>query len=543
MSSKQKGIRLSSRIASLLVASMVTLTLSGQSAGKRPSLVVGIVVDGLSLEQIELLKDYFGNDGFRRLLNEGVTITDLDYGSALDPTAATALLYTGASPSVSGIDAETIFDRDTRRTAPTLHDGATIGNFTDETLSPRALRVSTIGDEIRIATGGLGHVYSLAPTPSQSIVMTGHNGNSGFWINDVNGKWATTTFYKDVPTAIQSRNHLESLDIKMDTMVWSNSMAVEKYPDMPAYKKLFNFRHTFLRNDPQRVTKFRHTPLANNEVTDIAGEYIKSMSMGKSDNIDMLNLSFTVSPYLYSADSDTRMEQMDSYLRLDRQLARLFKAIDTAGPGMNNTLLFITGTPAPSKRRKDDEKWDIAAGEFSPRRAIALLNMYLISQYGNGEWVIGFHGNQFFLNQKLIAERDKDLRQVRRDAALFLSKMSGIAEAYTLDDVIDGRAMETSVVPRRNINSETAGDIFAAIMPGWEITDDGSPAPATVEFPMTQRLTASVAPGFMMAPSHLKPQTLNTPVDARVIAPTVCSILRIRSPNAAMLPPLRLTRP
>ena len=542
MPTKKKRSILSSRIAGLLVASVVTMALSGQTAPKRPSLVVGIVVDGLSVDQIELLKEYFGTDGIRRLLNEGVTITDVDYGSVLDPTAATALIYTGASPSVSGIDAETIFDRDTRRTSLTLSDPSTIGNFTTETLSPRVMRVSTIGDELRIATGGLGHVYTISPAASQAIVMTGHNGNSGFWINDVNGKWATTTFYKDVPTAIQSRNHRESLDMRLDTMAWSNSMAVGKYPDMPSYKKLFNFRHSFQRNDPQRISKFKHTPLANGEVTDIAGEYLRSMNMGKGENIDMLNLSMTVSPYLYSNDPDVRMEQMDSYLRLDRQLAGLFKAIDTSGPGMNNTLVFITGTPAPAKRRKDDEKWDIAAGEFSPRRAIALLNMYLIARHGNGEWVIGFHNNQFFLNQNLITERDKNLQEMRRDAADFLSRMSGIAEAYTLDDVVAGKAVETTVVPRRNINTETAGDIFAAIMPGWDITDDGSANPQNGDYPVTQRLTAAVSPAFILAPTLLQPQIITTPVDARVIAPTVSSILRIRSPNAAMLPPLRLAR-
>ncbi|MDE6082026.1 MAG: hypothetical protein K2F70_07125, partial [Muribaculaceae bacterium] len=94
MPTKKKRSILSSRIAGLLVASVVTMALSGQTAPKRPSLVVGIVVDGLSLDQIELLKEYFGTDGIRRLLNEGVTITDVDYGSALDPTAATALIYT-----------------------------------------------------------------------------------------------------------------------------------------------------------------------------------------------------------------------------------------------------------------------------------------------------------------------------------------------------------------------------------------------------------------------------------------------------------------
>ncbi len=117
--------------------------------------------------------------------------------------------------------------------------------------------------------------------------------------------------------------------------------------------------------------------------------------------------------------------------------------------------------------------------------------------------------------------------------------MAGITEAYSLDDIIDGKNADTQSTPRRNINIETAGDVFASILPGWEVIDDGTTAPDPNSYPMSQRVVAPFAPAFILTPA-LAPQTISSPVDARAIAPTITSILRIRSPNSAQKAPLRL---
>ena len=108
-------------VAAALVAVFSIVSVAPASAvAKRPSLVVGIMVDGLSMDYIELLRDQFGENGFKRLLSQGLLINDLDYGTALDPAAATAVVFTGAAPQVNGIPAATVYDRDTRRARPVL---------------------------------------------------------------------------------------------------------------------------------------------------------------------------------------------------------------------------------------------------------------------------------------------------------------------------------------------------------------------------------------------------------------------------------------
>ena len=172
----KKRQQITSSVAGLLVAAFSAITVTAQTAtpqqpGKRPALVVGIVVEGLSMDYLELLRSQFPEGGFRRLMEHGVTITDLDYGTPLDGAAASAMIFTGASPAVNGIPAATIYDSETRRPAPVLLDPATIGNFTDETLSPKSLTASTLADELRIDGGGLGYVYAIAPDATQSIVL------------------------------------------------------------------------------------------------------------------------------------------------------------------------------------------------------------------------------------------------------------------------------------------------------------------------------------------------------------------------------------
>ncbi len=515
------------------MASMAAMALNTQAVAARPALVVGIVVDGLQQEYIELLKEYFGEGGFNRLIKEGVMLQNVDYGTALDNEAATAMLYTGTSPSVNGIPSAAVYDTGKKQQRSIFLDPSKIGNYTDETLSPAAMLVSTLSDEIRIDGGGTGYVHSIAANAGQAIAMSGHAGNSAFWINDLTGKWASTTYYKDVPVSVTRHNFTSPLSTRMDTMAWTPSIAVGRYPDLPAYLREYPFKYTFSRNDKNRFKIFKTSALYNREAATMAIEYLQGMSLGKRQATDMINIGLTLQPYLYAKAADNRLELMDAYLRIDRDIARIFSAIDRS-VGMDNALVFLAGTPVSSRSRRDDERWGIPYGEFSQRRALSLLNMYLMAIHGNGEWVNGFYGNQLYLNLKLIKERDKEVKIIRSDAADFLARMSGISNVFTIDDILSGRAGENAEALRRNTAVAYAGDLLIEVLPGWEVTD-GS---AKGVYQIVNRVATSSAPVFLMGAS-LKPERIETRVDARAIAPTICGILRIRPPNAATLQPLR----
>ena len=147
---RRKENKITQRIILSLIASMVTMSLSAQTATKRPSLVVGIMIDGLNQEYIDQLRDLFGADGFNRIMKDGIILQNVDYGTYLDNTAATAVIFSGSAPSVNGISGQEIFDNEKNKSYPILLDPSKIGNYTSETYSPSALLVSTLTDEVKI---------------------------------------------------------------------------------------------------------------------------------------------------------------------------------------------------------------------------------------------------------------------------------------------------------------------------------------------------------------------------------------------------------
>lgn len=531
---RRKENKIAQRIILSLIASMVTMSLSAQTATKRPSLVVGIMVDGLNQEYIDQLRHLFGADGFNRILKDAAILQNVDYGTALDNAAATALLYSGSAPSVNGISSQEIYDSEKKQTYPILLDPSKIGNYTSETYSPSALLVSTLSDEIRIDGDGLNQVHAIAPNAIQSILMAGHAANSAFWINDISGKWATTTYYKDVPTTISTRNYKTPLSTRLDAIAWTPSLNINSYPDVPDHRRAYPFRYVFNKNEHNRYRMFKTSACVNSEVTSVATDYISTLSLGNHQGVvDMLNIAYTLTPYQYSRTPDSRVETMDAYIKLDHNLAQLFSEIERS-VGMRNTLVFIAGTPTSNRTRRDDEKWNIPYGQFSTRRAISLLNMYLMAKHGNGEWVNNIHNNNIFLNHQLIKTRNIDVVSMRQDAAQFILRMSGVANAYTIDDIISRRAGENPEAFQRNTNIKHAGDIIFTITPGWSIEESNQ----STSNNLVVRAATSSAPVFILAPS-VKAQKISYPVDARAIAPTVARLLRIRSPNSTATTPLQ----
>ncbi len=226
--------------------------------------MVGIVVDQLRTDYIEYLQGLFGEKGFRKLMREGVYLKDMDFGvDGLDIASGTAMVFTGNYPSASGVTGSRVYDPAAGQTRPVLNDPASIGNYTSDTYSPASLRLSTISDEVAVDGVGFNAIYSIAPDAQQAIIMAGHAGNSAFWLNENTGQWATTTYYKDVPQVINTRNYGSSVASRIDNMRWKPMLPAASYPGLPAQKRLVDFNHSFPRSDKDVYRMFSSTPLAN----------------------------------------------------------------------------------------------------------------------------------------------------------------------------------------------------------------------------------------------------------------------------------------
>ncbi|MFI3239193.1 MAG: alkaline phosphatase family protein [Bacteroidales bacterium] len=526
------------RLVTSIVMSMATLSALSQAQStttNKPSLVVSIVVDQLRSDYIELLQDHFSEEGFNKLVNEAVYISNVDYKIPnIDATAATGILYTGCYPRINGIPAGTSYNMETKLSEPILTDNSVSGRFTTEKYSPSALKVSTISDELRISNASMGYVYSIAPNSQQAVIMAGHAGNSAFWINDKTGNWGSSSYYQQTPAVMQKRNYQAGLTTRLDTTSWTPTLPIGDYPDIPITRNSYAFRYTYPNREINRYERYLNSPLVNSEITSLAIDYIKNIGLGNRGETDMLNLAYTLAPYNYTNESDNRVELQDSYIKLDRDLSRLIKEIDST-VGLDNTLLVISSTGYFNDNSTDEAQYKIPSGDFNVKRTTSLLNIYLMAIYGNGGWVSGFHNNEFYLNRTLIKERGVELSDIRSKTAEFLRKASGIMSAHTLDDIINNPSTDELYNLYNSITISKGADVYISIMPGWRVIDPDNSRNNT----SPKRDNSVSTPAFILAP-NITPQKIEISTDATIIAPTVCHILRIRSPNGAQMKALEL---
>lgn len=490
-------------------------------------LVVTITVEGLTADYLQAIEDQLVEGGLKRFMAGGVTFSKLDYGPWLDGAAAATVVYTGASPNVNGIPAAQVYDVTTKLPKSSLYDKTTMGNFTDETFSPAPIKVSTLSDELRIESNGAGRIYSIAPTSHSAISAAGHAGNGAFWINDMTANWCSSTYYKEMPQAVKNRNYQNSLSLRLDSMEWTPLLNLSLYPGVTQEQMRKPFCVSFSKKDIQRVRRFITSPLANTEVTDLAIEILNETQLGTTTNTDMLAVAYTIPTTL------DRPQIIDTYLRLDRDIARLLNEIERVS-GAGKATMMLAGTPTAQGSPADDKKWNIPSGLYSVKRALSLLGIQLMAVHGNGEWILGYHNRHFFLNRTLIKDKGLNLQDFRREVADFLGRMAGICNVTTIDDIIASRFGDNPQAIKRNTSLTHAGDVIIEINPGWQIVDDGSGKASG-----TQRHTAADIPAFFLAP-EMKRLQIDTPVDARALAPTITKLLLIRAPNGASISPLNI---
>lgn len=454
-------------------------------------------------------------------------IRDVDFkATPLDAASATAMLLTGAYPSQTGVPSAGVRDANTSGvTRPALAEG-TGTTITNDSFTPAALRLSTVADELVMDQGGQCRVWSVATDPQQAVIMTGHAGTGAVWINNSSGNWATTSYYGALPGAVSSRNLRAPLSQRIDTMVWRPTDALRKVPGLPEHKRLSPFKHTFSRQDRDVFKKFAASALSNREVTDVALDLLAGLNLGRTPGeTDMLNVAYTLAPYKHTADGQTRTELTDSYLRLDSQIGRLLRAVDEA-VGAGNSVIWLTGTGYFDDAAATEPKYRMPGGEFSARRARSLLNSYLSARFGGAEYVTFIRDGQIYFSQQALERPGIDSEQVLNDARSFVSRMSGVEEALTINDIL-APSPETEGL-RLALDPRTCGEIILRFTPGWEVVYDEQTPPVTKQ----SRATATMTPAFIKG-MGVKAVKIETPVEAVRIAPTVSGALRIRAPNGA----------
>ena len=152
----------------LYVTLLSLLALSTQAQaqkGNTPRLVVSITIDQL-------------RDEYPFLFDDGLIYEQgfYPYGQ-IDLSSAISSVVTGTSPFYHTITADKWLDRSTLQTVAS---------------KPKDIAVSTIGDELKLATKGEGKICAIAAKKETAELIAGHNANRIIWNENKKKKWDAT---------------------------------------------------------------------------------------------------------------------------------------------------------------------------------------------------------------------------------------------------------------------------------------------------------------------------------------------------------------
>ncbi len=516
------------KVITSLIAILTIAGVRAQQPVDVPKLVVTITVDQLRGDYLQYFSPSFGERGFKRLLNEGLVYHQMQYDFPnVNQASSVATLYTGTYPYNHNITGNKKYDFESKRELSIIYDKEYIGNYTSENFSPLALTASTIGDELKMASNGKSDVFSIAPDATASLLSVGRFANAAFWLEDYNGKWATTTYYKGIPWYVDRYNNSE-LTINKSDALWTPALG--SYGAFPYTKSNVPFKYDFIKGDKNKFLKIKQTPLINSEVTALAAKFFEFADFGKRTNPDLLSITYYAGNYKENGSDEYGWEIQDAYYRLDKEIERLLDLIEQK-VGLKNTLVVLTST-GYYESKTDRLSGFKPAGEFFPSRCTALLNMYLMALHGQANWVLGYYDNQIYLNKKYIDDLKLDWTTILKESADFVSQFSGVQDVATSSEMLFEEQAVGRNAFRRGMSKKLSGHIFVELQPGWVVVNENNP-----ETKIMQN-NAVISPLIFFG-NNIPKQHVYRPVKAVEVAPTISHVLRIRPPNACKEIPLQ----
>ena len=514
---------------------------SNAAAIERPKLVVGIVVDQMRWDYLYRYQKRYTDGGFKRLLGEGFSCenTMIPYVPSVTAIGHTCI-YTGSVPSIHGI-AGNNFVKDGKKVYCTDDDSVKpVGTTSVAALmSPRNLWVSTIGDEMKIASNGRAKVVGVALKDRASILPAGHNPNGAFWFDDQTGCFITSSYYMDhLPKWVEAFNGKrlpeQYLSQKWNTLYPKNTYT-ESTTDENEYENGIRegVKATLPLNLPELYKKYgygiiRNTPFGNSLTLDMAKAAIDGEQLGADDETDLLTVSCSSTDYIGHQVGTHAIETEDTYLRLDKAIADFLAYLDSK-VGKGNYLVFLSADHGAMNNAAFLQDRRIPAGSWDASATAKKLNHVLAKEYPEaGDIVKTVMNYQVFFNRDVIKSKQLDFDNIKQTVVNVLKEDPSVLYAC------DMAKASTESIPEEvkfriinGYNRERSGDVVIILKPnfyahGMKGTDHGAWNSYDTHIPL-------VFMGWGIKHGATTKQTFMTD-----IAPTIAAMLHVQAPNGCV---------
>tara|TARA_R110000737_G_scaffold49195_4_gene69921 strand:- start:1159 stop:2541 length:1383 start_codon:yes stop_codon:yes gene_type:complete len=450
-------------------------------------------------------------------------------------------VYTGATPSVHGIIGNNWYDKELDSDVYCASDDSysSVGTTSNAgQMSPHRMTVTTITDELRLNNQMRGKTISIALKDRGAVLPGGHTANAAYWFHGANeGKWITSSYYMEqLPKWVVDFN--SSGKAQSYKKAWNTIKDIKDYnesgTDNNTYEGLFEgetsptFPHstTALLNKTENFDIIKSTPFGNSLTTDFVIEALQQEDLGKDEITDFLAVSFSSTDYVGHMYGVNSKEVQDTYIRLDEDLARLFKALDK-NVGEGEYTLFLTAdhgaieVPSYLKDKK------IPAGYIDNAANSKRLSGFLKYTYGTEDILKNYSNYQLFLDHEIIKNLDLNLVDVQTEIAQEFLGYDAIDRVYTANQMWNNQY--TSGIPyilQNGFNQKRSGDILVVLKPGFISysktgSTHGSPQIYDTHTPL------------LFYGMGIKPGSTVNRTEIPDIAPTIAVLLGISFPSGA----------
>jgi predicted AlkP superfamily pyrophosphatase or phosphodiesterase len=501
----------------------------------RPKLVVGVVVDQMRWDYLYRYSNRYGAGGFKRLLQEGFSCenTLINYTPTITACGHTCV-YTGSVPAIHGIIGNTWYSPELGRTVYCAEDTtvSTVGSTSGAgKMSPRNMLVTTIGDELRISNNFQSKVVGVAIKDRGAILPAGHSANAAFWYDASTGNWVSSTFYmKELPVWAQEFNK-QQFPQQYLSKPWTTLYPVSTYTLSTADEKPYEGKYKNATNTsfPHNLGDIANTaisasPFGNTMTLEFAKKALEAYDMGKGNVTDFLAVSLSSTDYVGHQFGPNSVEIEDTYLRLDQDLATLFKYLD-ARVGKGQYLFFITADHGVAHVPGFMEENKMPGGTWDDQAAVKDINEQVAAKFGVKGAVKASDNYQLWLDHEGIAQAGKNEGEIRQFMIARLLKSPAIAKAFPIDNLMGTTLPEPMRTMLSNgFNTKRSGDIQVILTPGYI---DGGKTGTThgLWYPYDAHIPL-VWMGW-----GIHPGKTNRTIGMTDITPTLAALLHIQMPS------------
>ncbi len=462
--------------------STASSTSSARQSSAKPKLVVGIVVDQMRYDYLYRYYDKFGSGGFRRMMDGGFNARNNHYHYAATYTGpGHAAVYTGSAPALNGIVGNDFYERNLGRLVYCTEDTSvsTVGNTgTAGKMSPRNLLVTTIGDQLKLATDGRAKVIGIALKDRGAILPAGHAANAAYWFDSKDGNFISSTFYQnELPQWVQTFN-ARKLPEQFINQKWETTLPLNQYTESTVDDEPYEtvlagetksiFPHTFtVQAGSSKYEVLRTSPYGDEITKEFVLAALKGEQLGQHDVTDMLCVSFSSPDYIGHAFGTHAIETEDQYLRLDRQLAELLTQLD-ATVGKGQWVAFLSADHGVVDSPGFLQQNRIPAGVRGYGEIGEAVKASLEKAYGPGQWMLSYINQQVYLNHALLTEKKIAMQDVYEMLRTVLLKQKAVVNVVNLHNL----GAEALPVLQENLfrnvyHPNRSGDFYVMQQPGW----------------------------------------------------------------------------